>query len=133
VQPLKTGGNPVYRYPERMGFNFFSAGHSPRLQKLGRTRRQAAESAASLLKASTLYDLHQYHHDCDDQENVDESTHGVGRDQAKQPKDNQDNRNSSEHFRTSPVNAESSHVSDLNPSLWPGRRINQPCPSRQAD
>jgi len=68
--------------------------------------RYAAVSVTSLL-TSTLYDLHQYHHDCDDQENVDESTHGVCGNEAKQPQDNQDNCNCSEHFRTSSVNAES--------------------------
>jgi hypothetical protein len=60
-----------------------------------------------LLKPSALYDLYQDHHNCDDQENVNESTHGIGRNQAKQPEDYQDNRNRSEHFRTSSVNAES--------------------------
>jgi hypothetical protein len=57
-----------------------------------------------------LYDLDQDHHDCDDQKNVNESTHGVGRDKAKQPKNNQDNCNCSEHFRTSLVNAEPNRI-----------------------
>jgi hypothetical protein len=50
------------------------------------------------LQASTLNDAEQYHHDRDDQENVNESAHGVRRNQAQQPEDNQDNRNSFEHF-----------------------------------
>jgi hypothetical protein len=50
------------------------------------------------LRSSTLNDSDQYHHDRDDQENVNESAHGVRGDQAKQPEDNQDNRNSFKHF-----------------------------------
>jgi hypothetical protein len=57
-----------------------------------------------------LYDLHQDHHDCDNQKNVNESTHGVGRDKANQPKNNQDNCNRSKHFRTSFVNAEPNRI-----------------------
>jgi len=53
------------------------------------------------LQAPALNDSYQYHHDRDDQENVNESAHGVRGNQAKQPEDDQDNRNSSEHFRYS--------------------------------
>jgi hypothetical protein len=74
--------------------------------------RQTSEQRSPVLQASTLYDLHQNHHDCDDQQNVDESTHRVGSDEAKQPKDNQDYRNRSKHIRNSLVNAESNHLND---------------------
>jgi hypothetical protein len=97
---IENRGNPLYRYPEWIGFKFFSGRAFIVVcrRNWGTRAGKASEPITSVLKASTLYDLHQYHHDCDDQENVNESTHGVGRDQAKQPKDNQDNRNSSEHF-----------------------------------
>jgi hypothetical protein len=51
-----------------------------------------------LLQASTLNETNHYHHNRNDQENVNESAHGVRGDQAKHPEDNQDNRNSFEHF-----------------------------------
>jgi hypothetical protein len=73
------------------------------------------------LASPALYDLYEDHHDGDDQENMNESTHGVGRDEAKQPKDNQDNRNSSKHVQSSLVNAGPNRNPVISTIVNPGR------------
>lgn len=53
------------------------------------------------LQASALNDTHQDHDDGDDQQSMQESTHGVGGNQADQPENNQDYCNGFENFRYS--------------------------------
>lgn len=89
-----------------------------------------------LLAAPTLYDLHQDHHDRDDQENMNESTHGVGRDEAKQPKNDQDNCNSSEHVHPPQVSAGSNRdpvISTISTPAAAGTTIQSALPEKQAD
>jgi hypothetical protein len=49
------------------------------------------------LYASTLNDTNQNYHDRDDQENMNETAHGIRGDKTEKPEDNQDDRNGLEH------------------------------------
>src|SRR5659263_552033 len=57
----------------------------------------------SLHGPSTLNDIDQYHHDRDDQENVNESTHRVRGDQTYCPEDKQNDGDGPEHFSSPPA------------------------------
>jgi hypothetical protein len=50
------------------------------------------------LQASASNDTNQYHHDRDNQEDMNESAHGVRADKTQQPEDNQDDCNGLKHF-----------------------------------
>jgi hypothetical protein len=50
-----------------------------------------------------LNDIDQYHHDRDDQENVNESSHRVRGDQTYRPEDKQNDGNGPEHFSSPPA------------------------------
>src|SRR5659263_266860 len=54
---------------------------------------------SSLHDLSTLKDIDQHHHDRDDQENVNESSHRERGDQPNKPEEDQYDRNGPEHFR----------------------------------
>jgi hypothetical protein len=56
------------------------------------------KSIPGSLQAPTLNDTNQNHHDRDDQEDMNESAHGVRTDKTNKPEDNQDDSNSLEHF-----------------------------------
>ena len=49
----------------------------------------------------TANDVDQDHDDCDDQQDVDEPPHGVGREQSQQPQDYQDRSDQVQHHRSS--------------------------------
>src|SRR3990172_8034189 len=51
---------------------------------------------------SSLNEINQYHHDRDDEEDVNESSHCVRADQTKEPEDKQNDRYSPEHFSSPP-------------------------------
>jgi len=50
------------------------------------------------LQSSTLNEANQNHHHRDDQENVNESAHGVRRDKTQNPEDNQNDGDGLKHF-----------------------------------
>ena len=54
-------------------------------------------SLPQALDASTLNDTNQNHHDCDDQEGMNEAAHGVRADKPQNPEDNQDDCDGFEH------------------------------------
>src|SRR5450759_1603658 len=57
----------------------------------------------SLHGSSTLKDIDQYHHDRDNQENVNESSHRERSDQTQRPEDKQNYRYGPEHFSSPPA------------------------------
>jgi hypothetical protein len=60
------------------------------------------------MHGSTVNQSNQNYHDCDHQQNVNETAHGFGSDQAKQPQDEHNNGNGIEHDSILSINKSTS-------------------------
>jgi hypothetical protein len=73
-----------------------------RLRGFSREKKRSGNSPWPLHGLPTLDDIHHYHHDRDDKENVNESSQCEPGDQTDEPGENQNDRNGPEHLSAPP-------------------------------